>query len=199
MTSVFKNGLNLAFLICQIFFQPCILVFSWWNHFLLHEHRHAITCIDMHLPVFNMHLHVDAGKCVSRHAIAKHCSLLKAGIRCNSASWHHRGMLLVSRYMFFDHAELIVTGFRTAWCTQHHQQCQQQGPEPLQGVTQLPDIVEGWSWCPDICIWPCWVDWNRFQNCPMYTNTTTTMTTRVTTMITTTKTLASIVFNFQFF
>ena len=73
MTSVFKNGLNLAFLICQIFFQPCILVFSWWNHFLLHEHRHAITCIDMHLPVFNTHLHVDAGKCVSRHAIAKTC------------------------------------------------------------------------------------------------------------------------------
>ena len=46
------------------FFQPCILVFSWWKHFYGLGHGHAIQCIDMHLPVINMHLHVDTCKYV---------------------------------------------------------------------------------------------------------------------------------------
>ena len=28
---------------------------------------------------------------------------------------------------------------------------QQHGPGPLPDVTQLPGIIEGTSWCPDIC------------------------------------------------
>ena len=42
------------------------------------------------------------------------------GIRCNSAPWHHRGMILVSRYLFqisvFEHAELIGTCFGNHSC-----------------------------------------------------------------------------------
>ena len=34
--------------------------------------------------------------------------------------------------------------------TNNQQQRQQHGQGSLQGVTQLPGIIEGCSWCPDI-------------------------------------------------
>ena len=90
---------------------------------------------------------------------------------CNSAPWHCRRLILVSRYMFLNMLSWLEQVSEPPDVHQHQQQGQQHGPEPLQGVTQLPGIIEGWSWCPDICFWPSWVDWNWFQNCLMYTNT----------------------------
>ena len=49
-------------------------------------------------------------------------------------------------------------------------------------VNQLPGIKKGWSWCPYIWFWPCWVGWNMFRNCQMYTIPTTIPTTGSTSM-----------------
>jgi len=95
----------------------------------------------------------------------------RATSRCNSAPWHCRSLILVARYMFLTMQSWLEQVSEFLNVHQRQEQRQQHGTELLQGVTQLPGIVEGWSWCPDICFWPCWVYWNRLQNHPMYTNT----------------------------
>ena len=93
--------------------------------------------------------------------------------RCNSAPGQYKvkRMILMYIYMFLTMLSWLEQVLELSDVHQHQQQCQQCGPGLLQGVTQLPGIVEGCSWCPDICFWPSWVDWNWFQNCSMYTNT----------------------------
>ena len=88
--------------------------------------------------------------------------------RCNSSPWHYRRMILVPRYMFLTMLTSLEKVSEPLDVHQHHQ-WQQQGQSPLQCVTQLPGTMEVRFWCPDICFWPCWIDWNRFQNYQMYT------------------------------
>ena len=94
----------------------------------------------------------------------------RATSRCNSASWHHRRLILVSRYLFLTMLSWLEQVSELPDVHQHQQNCQQHGPGPLKNVTHLPGIVESWSWFPDICFWLSWVDSNRYQNCLVYTN-----------------------------
>ena len=103
----------------------------------------------------------------------------RATSKCNSAPWHHRRLILVSWYMFLTMLSWLEQVSELSDVHQHQQQCQQHGPRPLQGVTQLPGIIEGWSLCPHIYFWPSRVDSNRFQNCQKYTNTINNVNNRV--------------------
>ena len=85
-----------------------------------------------------------------------------------SSPWHYTGMILVPRYMILTMLTSLEQVSEPSDVHQH-QQCQKQGQSLLQCVTHLPGTMEGWFWCPDICFWPCWIDWNRFQNYQMYT------------------------------
>ena len=88
----------------------------------------------------------------------------RATSMCNSAPWHCSRLISVSRYLFLTMLSWLEQVSEPTDVHKHQRQCQQEDQGPLQGVTHLPGIIEGWFWCPDICFWLCWLHWKRFQN-----------------------------------
>ena len=103
----------------------------------------------------------------------------RATSMCNSASWRCSRLLLVSRYLFLIMLSWLEKVSETKDVHKHQRQCQKEGQGQLEGVTHLPGIIEGWFWCRDICFWPCWLHWKRFQNHQMFINTNNNTNNRV--------------------